>query len=454
MSSTHASELVTSVLGGLKAQMTDFVFQNWFARADFSFVDEKTVKMRVGSKFARDWVCDNYLGQLKNEFYKKTGCETEIVVVCETPATKTGTDSTGVLLSHPQKTTPKKEATFVATNNLGLGLNPVYGFSHFIVGAENRFAHAGAQAVCEAPGKNYNPFFVYGSVGLGKTHLAHAIGLSILEKNPNKNVVCVTGETFTNEVIHAIRFDKTTELRKKYRFADVLIIDDIGFIAGKEKTMEEFFHTFNALFDSRKQIILTSDKPPRELEGFDERLKSRFAWGLSADIGKPSFETRCAILMHKASQKGVTLSDEITFEIAKQVSTNVRDLEGALCRILAFSKLNSFSLSLDLAKTVLSEFLGKTVLTVESIQNSVANNFGVEIRDLLSARRLKKLAHARQVAMYLVKKHLPLSYPEIGQKFSRDHATVMHAVGKIEKLVEQNTTLKLQIENLEKNWNF
>ncbi|TYP57402.1 chromosomal replication initiator protein DnaA [Thermosediminibacter litoriperuensis] len=333
-------------------------------------------------------------------------------------------------------------------------LNSKYTFDTFVVGNSNRFAHAASLAVAQAPAKAYNPFFIYGGVGLGKTHLMHAIGHYILQHNPSCKVVYVSSEKFTNELINSIRDDKNVEFRNKYRNIDVLLIDDIQFIAGKERTQEEFFHTFNALYEANKQIIISSDRPPKEIPTLEERLRSRFEWGLITDIQPPDFETRIAILRKKAMMENLTVPDDVINFIATKIETNIRELEGALIRIVAFSSLTNKPIDLNLAEHVLKDILPnnkpKTV-TVMDILQVVGGHFSVKIEDFKSKKRTKELAFARQVAMYLCRELTDYSLPKIGEEFGgRDHTTVIHACEKISRDIQRDAQLSSLIENLKK----
>jgi len=323
-----------------------------------------------------------------------------------------------------------------------------------VVGNSNQLANAACSAVASQPARSYNPLFIYGGVGLGKTHLLNAIGIEILKQYPNWRVIYVTGERFTNDVISAIRYGKNYEFRKKYREkCDMLLIDDIQFIAGKERTMEEFFHTFNTLYEARKQIVLTSDQLPKDIPNLEERLKSRFGWGLMADIQSPDFETRMAILRKKAEEDNIILPDDVCEFISMLVTNNVRDLEGSLIRVSAFASLAKLPINLDLTKEVLKNIFAdiKPKLSVENIQSKVADFYNLKISDLKSKRRHKNLAVPRQIAMYLCKTHLAVSFPELGNRFGgKDHTTVMHAVSKIKKCLVNDVTIKTDVTELEK----
>lgn len=329
-----------------------------------------------------------------------------------------------------------------------------YTFDTFVVGNSNRFAHAASQAVAQSPAKAYNPFFIYGGVGLGKTHLMHAIGHYILNQDPSCKVLYISSERFTNELINSIRDDKNVQFRNKYRTIDVLLIDDIQFIAGKERTQEEFFHTFNALHEANKQLVISSDRPPKEIPTLEERLRSRFEWGLITDIQPPDFETRIAILQKKALMENLTIPNDVINFIATKIQTNIRELEGALIRIVAYSSLTGSSIDVALAEQVLKDILPddrpKNVTPVQILEE-VGNHFSIRPDEFKTKKRTKDLAFARQVAMYLCCELTDLSLPKIGGEFGgRDHTTVMHARDKITREIEENHQFSTVIDNLRK----
>lgn len=333
-------------------------------------------------------------------------------------------------------------------------LNPKYTFDTFVIGNSNRFAHAASLAVAESPAKAYNPLFIYGGVGLGKTHLMHAIGHYILQNNPNAKVVYVSSEKFTNELINAIKDDKNEEFRTKYRSVDVLLIDDIQFIAGKERTQEEFFHTFNTLHEANKQIILSSDRPPKEIPTLEDRLRSRFEWGLIADIQAPDFETRMAILKKKADVEKLNVPNEVMVYIATKIKSNIRELEGALIRIVAYSSLTNREITVDLATEALKDIISNKQnksITIDLIQDVVAAYFNLRVEDLKSQRRTRNVAYPRQIAMYLSRKLTDMSLPKIGEEFGgRDHTTVIHAYEKISESLNKDESLEHTINDITK----
>jgi chromosomal replication initiator protein len=332
-------------------------------------------------------------------------------------------------------------------------INPRYTFADFVVGNSNQFCHAAAMRVAEKPGQSYNPLFIYGGVGLGKTHLLHAIGNAVLQRSPSSRVLYMSSETFTNELILALRHAKMEEFKKRLRTIEVLLIDDIQFISGKERTQEEFFHTFNALYSAKRQIVITSDKIPTDIPGIEERLQTRFSWGLTADLQAPDFETRVAILKQKAVTDEFHLPHEVSHLIAERISSNVRELEGALTRLHAMSSIQSVPISLEMAKSALKPLLQPKVVnvTVDDIKKAVANHFNIKVSEIVSKRRTKNLSFPRHIAMYLCRKHTTASYPEIGEHFGgRDHSSVIHAASVVSSKLSTDSKVKDLIESVEK----
>ena len=331
-------------------------------------------------------------------------------------------------------------------------LNPKYTFDTFVIGNSNRFAHAACVAVAESPARAYNPLFLYGGVGLGKTHLMHAIGHHIVTQKKDAKVVYVSSEKFTNELINSIKDDRNEEFRNKYRNVDILLIDDIQFIAGKERTQEEFFHTFNSLHEANKQIIISSDRPPKEIPTLEDRLRSRFEMGLITDIQAPDFETRIAILRKKAQMENIEVSNEVTNYIAKNIKSNIRELEGALTRVIAYSSLTNRTISFDLAVEALKDIITTTKneeITVNRIKEKVASVFNIKMEDFNSKKRTRSIAYPRQIAMYLSRELTDLSLPKIGEEFGgRDHTTVIHAHDKIVKDIQVNEEIKSKIDKI------
>jgi chromosomal replication initiator protein len=332
-------------------------------------------------------------------------------------------------------------------------INPQYAFESFVRGPSNQFAHATCLAVADNPGMTYNPLFIYGSTGLGKTHLLHAVGWRVLKANPNAVICYITSERFMNEMIYCLRFNRMFDFRKKYRNCDVFLVDDIQFISGKDRTQEEFFHTFNALYEAKKQIVITSDKFPQDISDIEDRLRNRFQWGLIADIQPPDVEHRVAILLTKAEQLGIRLGHDVALYIANHAKRNVRELEGALHRIAAFAALHGRSIDLPLAQETFQHVLGEPprTTTIETVQKLVADHFRIKLSDLKSKKRQRAISVPRQIAMYLCRFKTNCSFPEIGAKFGgKDHTTVMHAVTKIKNDLENDLDLKTHIDALER----
>ncbi len=446
-----SSEVIAKFLSSLKTKISDLNYNNWIKPVQFSLQDDCLLLMEVPNKFIRDWITENYLNLIKYEIFKITNNEhkVEFKVLSEK-------NIQSVPIEKETIVEIEQKNNFLPNKDVGLGnLNPKYHFDSFVVGNSNQFAHAACKAVANLPARAYNPLFIYGDVGLGKTHLVNAIGLEIRRSHPHLKVLYTHSEQFTNELINSIRYDKMFEFRKRFREScDVLLIDDIQFIGGKERTQEEFFHTFNFLYESRKQIVLTSDRFPKDIPQLEERLRSRFGWGLIADIQPPDLETRLAILRKKAEQDRIPLADEVAMYLANNIRNNVRELEGSLTRISAFASLTNAEITIELAKDVLKNTLAESAkcLTIEGVQKMVADHFSIKLADLKSSRRLKNFAMPRQIAMYLCRKHVKSSYPELGEKFGgKDHSTVVHAVQKIEKLLKADLSLQTQINSLEKH---
>lgn len=437
------------LLINIRPKVSEVNYNNWIKQVRFIGEKEHTVKLGAPNKFVRDWVLDYYHDLITQELYLLTNktYSLDFDITGESQAAEPGPAADRA----ERAQTPPPKAKAAEKNSR---LNPKYSFERFVVGASNQFAHAAAIAAAELPGGHYNPLFIYGGVGLGKTHLLNAIGLKISEMFPELRILYLSAEQFMNELIFSIRFEKMDMFRKKFRDGcDVLLVDDIPFIIGKERTKEEFFHTFNTLYESQRQIVVTSDKPPKELNGLEERLRSRFEWGLIADIQPPELETRIAILKKKADQNGVLLSDDVALFLASQMRSNVRELEGSLIRLSAFASLGGVAITVDLAREVLKNIIRERAsnCSIEAIQRAVAEFYHIKVSDLKSPRRPKCISGPRQVAMYLCKEHLNTSYPEIGHKFGgKDHSTVIHAVKKVGAQLENDDLLKNDIETIEK----
>ena len=439
------------VLDKIKKKSNPQVFF-WFAPLEPVSETAERLVLKASTEFDRDWINNHYL-----EFINETVKE----VYGETIEVRIEAGESGRALKEEKR--PEVETINPAPNRLKTDklyrgvLNPNYSFDRFIVGSSNQFAHAASTAVARKPGEAYNPLFIYGGVGLGKTHLINAIGNHVLQFTSNMaRVCCISAEHFTNQVINSIKSNKMEEFRNRYRFGcDVLLIDDIQFIAGKESTQEEFFHTFNTLYESKKQIVLTSDKSPKDMSYLEERLRSRFEWGLITDIQPPETETRIAIIKNKAESEGIALPNEVALYMAENTNSNIRELEGTLTNIIAHSKLLNTAISLDLAKEVLKNILknqDKKFLSIESIQKEVASYCGLRVQDLKSTKKQKNIALPRQIAMYIARRYTGASYPEIGEKFGgKDHSTVIHAVKKIEKNLGKDISLTNTVKTLSRN---
>ncbi|HEX3036511.1 MAG TPA: chromosomal replication initiator protein DnaA [Thermodesulfobacteriota bacterium] len=421
----------------------------WFAPIKLASQTDESVTLKVKSSFEKDWISNHYIDLISETIREVEGRNFGVNITVEEdnlppldePPTVTE-EEYHTEESHAAETSSKD---FFSSSLL----NPHYTFERFIVGSSNQFAHAASIAVARKPGEAYNPLFVYGGVGLGKTHLINAIGNYILQKTSSQmaRVCCISAEHFTNQVINSIKSNKMEEFRNRYRFGcDVLLIDDIQFIAGKESTQEEFFHTFNTLYESKKQIVLTSDKSPKDMSYLEERLRSRFEWGLITDIQPPETETKVAILKKKAEAEGIELPNEVAIFLAQHITSNIRELEGSLINISAYAKLLNTEITIDLAKEVLKNIVrenAKKVMSIESIQKEVANFFGIRIQDMKSEKKIKTIAVPRQIAMYLARRYTGASFPEIGEKFGgKDHSTVIHAVRKIEGMIGEDITLR------------
>jgi len=445
-------DLWDSTLEQLKTEVSEQVFNAWFIPITPISIDENKLTLGVPNEFFKDWVRERYLS-LFNAYLNRIAnrkIDIDFVVsqdfdlhIKQKNTEKTNTQKKGWFRSvFPKPTEPPLQET---------RLNPKYTFENFVVGPSNRFAHAASMAIAESPAKAYNPLFIYGGVGLGKTHLMHAMGNELLKRSPKAHILYVSSEEFVNQLIGAIQNRTTPEFRKKYRTADILLVDDIHFIAGKDSTQEEFFHTFNSLYDTHKQIVMSSDRSPKEISSLEDRLVSRFEWGLITDIQPPDFETRTAILRKKSEIETTYLPDEIFFFLAEKIKTNIRELEGALIRVVAYAKLMNKSVSVDLAKEVLKGMIieGEKKIGVDLIQKKVASYFDINPLDMKAKKRTRAVAYPRQIAMYLSRDLTDLSLPEIGQFFGgRDHTTVLHACEKIEKLLTSDEKARWVIDKL------
>ncbi|MBQ9832690.1 MAG: chromosomal replication initiator protein DnaA [Clostridia bacterium] len=433
----HSADTIWNIAkSSLKEKMTQISYDMWIA--DIIPVSSNNGELLL---YVKTEIIKNTL----NTLYKST-VEEEVSKAANSPMT--------IVFTNKLENDTDEKKDISKDSPISQSLNPNYTFDKFVIGNSNSFAHAAAKAVAENPASSYNPLFIYGGVGLGKTHLMQAIGHHRLSTNSTANVIYVTSETFTNEVIDAIRNDKRTPFRNKYRNADVLMVDDVQFIAGRASTQEEFFNTFNALHASGKQIILTSDKPPKDLNTLEERLRSRFEWGLIADIQQPDIETRIAILKKKALFENIKIDDDVLSFIAERVDSNIRQLEGALNNVIAYSQLTKRPIDIRLADTALKNIIPDykhSVITMELIEQVVADYYSIEVESLASQRRTMDITFPRQIAMYLCKKLTENSYKTIGKHFGgRDHSTVVSAYNKIESDMKKNAQLCVTIEDIEK----
>ncbi len=445
LTSENKGKVWNDVLDYLGPRVGEDAMKTWFQPLILKALQEDQAHITVPNKFFGEWLGRNYKELMIEAFHQIEGMSpSEIVFVLreeERDGLRSGPQD-GVARLREVAQPPKVRRQALP--------NPKYTFTTFVVGASNQFAHAACLAVAEAPAKAYNPLFIYGGVGLGKTHLLNSIGNYVADRS-DLRIAYVTTEQFTNEVINSIRYDKMTELRRRYRNVDMLLIDDIQFLAGKERTQEEFFHTFNSLYEAGKQIVLSSDRFPKEMPSMEERLRSRFEWGLIADLQPPDVETRIAILRKKSEEEDIAISDEVIQLLAANLKSNIREIEGALIRLGAYASLTGQKITVDMAKNILRDLLGgkRKVITIEDIQEVVANRFHVKIADLKSKRRTKTLVHPRQIAMFLSRDLTDASFPEIGRDFGgKDHTTIIHACKQVQKSQETDTALRATIESL------
>lgn len=461
----QSSSIWESLLSSIEKRVNHESFTTWFKPISFVNHDQDGICLTVPDRVFEDWIFNNYRDVLDESLDENHLSGTKIIFTFDpavtsqpengTPASNVQVGIAEIPLQKPEeiKSRPERSALtdFVDIEPLEFPLNPRYTFNTFVVGSCNQFAHAAALAVAETPSKTYNPLFIYGGVGLGKTHLMCAIGQSIKNHNRHLRLSYISAEKFMNELINAIRYDKTMTFREKYRSIDILLIDDIQFIAGKERTQEEFFHTFNALYDSQKQIVISSDCPPREIPTLEERLHSRFEWGLIADIQPPDLETKVAILRKKAETEQLDLPDNVALFIASKIKSNIRELEGSLVRLTALSSLRGEPITISLAQEALKNIVEEEerAVTIETIQKVVAEYYNMRVADLKSKSNSRNIAVPRQVAMYLCKILTKASLPEIGREFGgKHHTTVIHSINKISELFDQKGSFHRLINSL------
>ena len=430
------------VLARIETKVNRHSFYTWFKPTVFIDDDGNAVRIRVPNTLFRDWLTKHYTGVIAEALSEVDRSGTPVTFVTD-PA-----DSSDIAFTADP---PPPAAQDTEPAGARSGLNPRYSFSTFIVGSSNQFAHAACRAVAEAPSRSYNPLYIYGGVGLGKTHLLHAIGQYLLEHDPSLKLTYISSERFMNEMINAVRYDRILDFRERYRNLDILLVDDVQFLAGKEGTQTEFFHTFNSLYDLQKQIVITSDCPPHEIRSLEERLQSRFEWGLIADIQPPDLETKVAILKKKADAEAIPLPDNVAIYIAGRIKSNIRELEGSLIRLIAYASLTGREISLALAQDVLKNVLAHDdrAVTIEVIQKAVADYYRLKPSDLKSHRSSKSISEPRQIAMYICKSLTTASLADIGRCFGgKHHSTVIHSIRKIEGLRKRDSDFNTLVNNL------
>jgi chromosomal replication initiator protein len=437
------------ILSRVQTKINRHSFYTWFKGTSFVSDDGATVIVRVPNPTYKEWITKHYAAVISEAALEVRRPSAQIAFVTEIREPIASLTTSAAAIDTPAITDRQIEEAAVATPPAS-GLNPRYSFDTFIVGSSNQFAHAACRAVAEAPSRAYNPLFIYGGVGLGKTHLMHAIGQYVLQHAPTQKLTYISLERFMNEMINAVRFDRLIDFRERYRTVDVLLVDDVQFMAGKEGTQTEFFHTFNALYDSQKQIVLSSDCPPHEIPQLEERLRSRFEWGLIADIQPPDLETKIAILKKKAEAEAVPLPDAVAIYIAGRIKSNIRELEGSLIRLIAYASLTGQEMSIDLAHEVLRDVLDheEKVVTIDLIQKFVSEYYQLKLAELKSRNNSKSVAMPRQIAMYLCKNLTRASLPEIGRSFGgKHHSTVIHSIRKVDDLRKKDGDFNKLIHN-------
>jgi chromosomal replication initiator protein len=453
-----ANNIWEEILGRVQAKVNRHSFYTWFKPTAFIADDGRRVMVRVPNVLFKDWITKHYSVVIAEALREVERSETLVHFIttaageAEVPLQRV--EQPGSTNDEDGNSTPDDSLPPVLPT-MGAGLNPRYTFDTFIVGSSNQFAHAACRAVAEAPSRSYNPLFIYGGVGLGKTHLMHAVGHYVLQHDVNLVLTYISSERFMNEMINAVRYDRLIDFRERYRSVDVLLVDDVQFLAGKEGTQNEFFHTFNALYDSQKQIVLSSDCPPHEIEQLEERLRSRFEWGLIADIQPPDLETKVAILKKKAEAEAVPLPDSVAIYIAGRIKSNIRELEGSLIRLIAYASLTGRELTVDLAQEVLRNVKDheEKAVTIEHIQKFVSDYYQLKLAELKSRNNSKSVAMPRQVAMYLCKALTHASLPEIGRSFGgKHHSTVIHSIRKVEALRKENAQFNTLLNSFMENF--
>ena len=438
------SSIWDQILARVETKVNRHSFYTWFRPTSLIADSGSGLTIRVPTALFTDWLTKHYSGVLTEALEEVQRGGTSVAFIPEGNAVAA---TPGEALTDDS---PPADNSEVAPSSNSRGLTPRYTFDTFIVGPSNQFAHAACRAVAEAPSRPYNPLFIYGGVGLGKTHLMHAIGQYVLHHDPSLTLTYISSERFMNEMINAVRYDRILDFRERYRSVDVLLVDDIQFVSGKEGTQTEFFHTFNALYDSQKQIVLSSDRPPHEIPALEERLRSRFEWGLIADIQPPDLETKVAILKRRAEAEAVPLPDNVALYIAGRIKSNIRELEGSLTRLIAYASLTGREISLDLTQEILKNVIDQDEkhVTIESIQKLTADYYQLKVADLKSRNNSKSVAMPRQVSMYLCKSLTHASLPEIGRSFGgKHHSTVIHSIKKVEELRKNDSNFNSLMES-------
>lgn len=457
MNSNEAQNIWKLVLSSIEKRLNQKNYSTWIRPLKLLEFAGNTAIIGVPDRFTRDWVKDHgFKDILQEEFSSLSTNQVQVVLRITDEPREVPLDKEEILALESQNDVssqkPTENSRSLSDNIRDVGLNPRYTFEHFVVGTSNQLAFAACMSVAENPGAAYNPLFIYGGAGLGKTHLLSAIGHRVLELNGSRRVIYVTTETFTNEFINTIRFMKTDKFREKYRDrCDILLIDDIQFIADKDRTQEEFFHTFNTLYESRRQIVITSDRYPHEIPGLEDRLRTRFQWGLIAGVQPPDIETRIAIIQKKADSENLDIPDDVAMFIASSAKSSIREIEGSLKRLCAFSSMYGKPITLDFAREILKDTLGgQPTISISDVQKLVSNYFNIKISDLTGDRRHRSVSRPRQIAMYICRKLLNFSFPDIGLRFNKDHSSVIAATRNIENLLSKDNAIRDSIEAIKR----
>ncbi|NMB76001.1 MAG: chromosomal replication initiator protein DnaA [Myxococcales bacterium] len=461
MITDEAQDVWNKILSSIEKRLNQKNFSTWIRPLKLLDFSGDTAIIGVPDRFTRDWIKDHgFKDILQEEFSSLSTAQVQVVLRITDEPREVPLDKEEILALESKQDDASKKPVDVSRSLSDtvrdVGLNPRYTFDQFVVGNSNQFAFASCMSVAENPGTSYNPLFIYGGAGLGKTHLLNAVGHRVLELNSSRRVIYVTTETFTNEFINTIRFMKTDKFREKYRDrCDILLVDDIQFIADKDRTQEEFFHTFNTLYESRRQIVITSDRYPHEIPGLEDRLKTRFQWGIIADIQPPDIETRIAIIQKKADVENLDIPDDVAMFIASSAKSSIREIEGSLKRLGAFSSMYGKPITLDFAREILKDTLGgQPSISISDVQKVVANYFNIKISDLTGDRRHRSVSRPRQIAMFICRKVLNFSFPDIGLRFNKDHSSVIAATRNIENLINQDNSIRDSIESIKRQLGF